>query len=393
MTPQTPPSKHTYWLPFWLGGFIGSILMVAILFAQPTNSQLNTVRVRQFARIVQPELWHADLPLTVTHLETPVAVRGIYLSSWTTGTTSSRARLISFIKKNPALNSVIIDIKDSTGILSYTGNDDTIRSLGTYSKRVRDIEKVIQEFHKHNIYVIGRVTAFEDPYLGTKKDAFVLANKEGLAWRSTKGKRQWIDPANVEYRDYLVRVSREAYSLGVDEINFDYVRYPSEGDTQNILLPDNVTKHMVMKDFFGYIDSELRQKSKIPISADVFGLTTTETTDMGIGQIWEDIIPHVDFISPMIYPSHYAPGSFGYANPAEFPGEVVARAIKGALEKNKAIGQPNSKIRPWVQDFDLGAVYDKEAVQAQISSMADLGINSYLSWDPSNRYTENAYID
>lgn len=158
------------------------------------------------------------------------------MSAWTAGTPGARARLIDFVKDSGGLNAVIIDIKDSTGIVSYTGNDDVIESLGTYSKRIRNVSSVIQEFHDNDIYVIGRVTAFEDPYLATKHDSFVLGNTNGCRWRSNRGIRQWIDPVNTEYHDYIFRIAREAYSLGFDEVNLDYVRYPSEGSTNAIAI-------------------------------------------------------------------------------------------------------------------------------------------------------------
>jgi hypothetical protein len=214
---------------------------------------------------------------------------------------------------------VIIDIKDSTGIISYKGKDPNMLAMGTYSNRIRNLSSVVKEFHKHDIYVIGRITAFEDPYLADKHDALVLKTKLGDPWYSRKGSRQWIDPSNQEYYDYLVSIAREAYSLGIDEINLDYIRYPSEGATSDMQTPESMTKSDVITKFMQYMDARLRTESSIPLSIDVFGLTTTaqQNDDLGIGQKWEQLLPYVDYICPMIYPSHYADGSFGYSNPAE----------------------------------------------------------------------------
>lgn len=384
----------------WISFGFGSLLAVTLLYGlSMSRLELSAQKfdTRHYARISHsstiPESWHQELPRTEPHIETPDVVRGIYLSAWTTGSPLQRKRILNFIKKSETINAVVIDIKDSTGIVSYTGSDPTIKDLGVYSKRIRNLPQVIKEFHDAGIYVIGRVACFEDYHLGKVNDDYVLKDLAGDPWYGSKGTRTWVDPANTEYHEYLVRLAREAHGLGVDEINFDYVRYPSEGNLKNIYVSPEKTKQAVITNFFVYLDQELRVNSVIPISADVFGLTTTGTGDMGIGQVWENIIPYVDYISPMIYPSHYAPGSFGYTNPAEFPSEIITRAIEGALEKTLKTGEPIAKIRPWIQDFNLGAQYGATEVRAQIKALEELGGGSYLSWDPRNIYTQGAYTN
>ena len=113
---------------------------------------------------------------------------------------------------------------------------------------------------------------------------------------------------------------------------------------------------------------------------------------MGIGQVWEKIIPHFDFICPMVYPSHYPAGHAGYKNPALYPYEVISRALQGANIKTKAIGENTDKIRPWLQDFDLGATYTKDLVRAQMKATYDNGLDSWMLWDPSNKYTPSALL-
>ena len=120
---------------------------------------------------------------------------------------------------------------------------------------------------------------------------------------------------------------------------------------------DNIEK------FFKYLSQEVKKEKNIPMSADLFGLTTEVTDDMGIGQVWEKALPYFDFLSPMVYPSHYPAGHAGYKNPSNYPYEVINRALISAVKKTEKIGFDKSKIRPWLQDFDLGADYDAEKVR------------------------------
>jgi len=326
-----------------------------------------------------------------THLETPSEVRAIYMSAWSAGNYSSRVRLIDFVERSDTINSVVIDIKDSTGRISYQGDNKLVTEYGSYSNRISNIKKIIKNLHEKNIYVIGRIVVFEDPYLAGKSDKFVLKDTNGKPWKNHKGVRGWIDPSEIQYHQYIYEIAKEAAHLGFDEINLDYVRYPSEGSLENILIKDDMNRRSVMKKFFESVDAELRKKEKMIISADVFGLTTTANNDLGIGQIWEDIIPLVDYIAPMIYPSHYTNNSFGYENPAEYPYQIIKITTKGAIEKTEKIGQDINKLRPWIQDFNLGAIYDASKIQLQIKALNDVGVKSYMSWDPRNIYTQKGY--
>jgi hypothetical protein len=328
------------------------------------------------------------------HIATPASVRALYMSSWVAGTASARQRLIKTIQSE-GVNAVVIDIKDATGYISYTGANPDIAKRGSYSRRIRTMPDILADLHQKNIYVIGRVSVFQDQ-LATKYDtANAVQNPDGSIWRDRKG-ISWMDQSSKKHWDYIIAIAREAYTMGFDEINLDYVRFPTDGVASDMTFPVSGVKpdkSAVIESFFSYISSQLRDISHIPLSADVFGLSTTvaDTDGVGIGQRWVSIIPYVDFLCPMIYPSHYAANSFGYTNPADHPYQVITRALQGAIEKNQSIGEPITKIRPWIQDFNMGANYDAAKVQAQIQAGLDLGIDSYLSWDPSNRYTVGGY--
>jgi hypothetical protein len=328
------------------------------------------------------------------HIETPVSVRGIYMTSWVAGSPRLRDRVVDLIETTQ-INSVVIDIKDYTGHIAFDIDNKDLKKLGSFEKRVSDIEDFVQELHDKGIYVIGRIVVFQDPQFAELWPKEAVQNMEGEIWTDRRGV-SWVDPSSSSLWEYIAILSKEAHKMGFDEINYDYVRFPTDGDLSDIvyqlsgerLLEED--KADIIREFFTYLDKEVRSKG-VPISADLFGLTTVVNGDIGIGQILENISPFVDYISPMVYPSHFALGWNGYENPAEYPYEVIYETMISAREKLIAIGEDPLKLRPWLQDFDLGASYGTTEVQAQIQAVYDAGLTSWMMWDPSNRYTKEAY--
>lgn len=326
------------------------------------------------------------------HQPRPEPLKAIYISSWVAGTSSMFNRLIALVERTE-INAVIIDIKDDTGFISFKVKDQKLAAEGTDSNRIPDIEGLIRRLHEKGIYVMGRVSTFQDP-LYTKKhpDLAVIRKSNGAVWRDRKG-LSWLDAGGKDTWEYVMRIAKESYSRGFDEINFDYIRFPTDGNMNDIAYrfydPSTLTKPAQMKLFYAYLHDEMTDAG-IPHSADLFGMTTTETGDMGIGQLFAEALPYFDFICPMVYPSHYGPGINGFKNPAAHPYEMIMYAMKGAIAKASSTGQDISKIRPWLQDFDLGATYDAAMVRAQIKAVNDAGLSSWLLWDPANRYTEGA---
>jgi len=220
-----------------------------------------------------------------------------------------------------------------------------------------------------------------------------IKNSSGAVWKDRKG-LSWIDPAAREYWDYIVRIGRATERSGFDELNFDYVRFPSDGNMHDIVYPywdERIAQKDVFLEFFSYLDARLAELN-IPISADLFGLTTTaENSDLKIGQVLEYAAPYFDYIAPMVYPSHYPPGFNGLANPAVHPYEVIHYSMTKAYERLIAATSTPTKLRPWIQDFDLGADYDDEMIRKQKQAVYDSGLTSWMSWDPANIYTKSAY--
>lgn len=328
---------------------------------------------------------------TVVHIQTPEYVRALYMSGWVAGSQDFRNSLVKIVDETE-LNAVVIDIKDSTGRISFHINDPEIEKIGSSENRIKDIKALTTLLHSKNIYIIGRISVFQDPYLTKIKPEWSIKRlSDGGVWKDRKG-LSFLDPTNKNVHDYVLNIALNSYELGFDEINLDYIRYPSDGNMKDINynLKEGKTRADNIESFFKYFSSQIKKDVNIPISADLFGLTTEVKDDMGIGQVWEKALPYFDYLSPMVYPSHYPPGHAGYKNPAQYPYEVINRALISAVTRTKAANQDISKIRPWLQDFDLGATYTKEMMQAQMKATYDNGLNSWMLWDPSNKYTPSA---
>jgi hypothetical protein len=221
-------------------------------------------------------------------------------------------------------------------------------------------------------------------------------------WRDRKG-IAWIDAGSRDAWDYLVGIAKDHYAMGFDEINFDYIRFPSDGDMSNVLYTHagTTTRVVVMDEFYSYLDSKLRSEG-IPISADLFGMVTVNQDDLGIGQKLEIALSYFDFVAPMVYPSHYPATFHGYANPNEHPGGVVQFSMTTAVERADAMDRKKGsttplttryKLRPWLQDFDYGGDYDAADVRAQIQATYDSGLTSWMLWDAGVKYTPSALED
>jgi len=196
----------------------------------------------------------------------------------------------------------------------------------------------------------------------------------------------WVDPTQKFIWDYNLDLAKEAVKIGFDEINFDYIRFPSDGDIKQIVyanLDNSEDKSRAMREFYRYTALTL---SFYPVitSADLFGMTLWRFDGLNIGQRYEDAAPYFDYISPMVYPSHYPAGFEGFNNPAQYPYEIIYRSLMRVKDK---IPHNQAKIRPWLQDFDLGADYTPEMIKLEKKATNDANGFGWLLWNASNRYT------
>lgn len=347
--------------------------------------------------------------IVVTHIPTPSPLRGAYMTSCIASGKNLRKPLTDLVDKSE-LNALVIDIKDYTGMVSFETGDDRF-VLNKNGCIIPDIKEFIAELHRKQIYVIGRVTVMQDStYTKLHPNAAVKRKSNGETWRDKKG-LSFIDPGSTEYWQYMIDLGKASHGVGFDEINYDYIRYPSDGDMSDAvyLRSASSTKPEMMKKFYVYLGKGMREAG-IPISADLFGMTTTNTDDLGIGQVLENALPNFDYVAPMVYPSHYPPNFNGWKDPNMVPYAlikfVMTRAVERAneLEAKEAgfvkststptfepTGKYADRLRPWLQDFDYGKVYTEADVRAQIKATNDAGLDSWMMWDPSNKYTPSAY--
>jgi hypothetical protein len=312
-----------------------------------------------------------------------IEAKGIYLTAYSAGSTSKIDSMIELID-NTELNAVIIDIKDYSGLVLYDSEVGMVNELGTEDNRLGDVVALIDKLHEHNIYVIARQTVFQDPVLAEKKTDWAIKSKNGGLWRDHKG-LAWVDPTQQEVWEYNLEIAKEAIGLGFDEINFDYVRFPSDGNMSLVVYTnDKKEKYEVMHDFYHFLNLRLADEPAW-VSLDLFGYAMERHDGMSIGQRLEDAVTEVDYISPMMYPSHYPSGHLGFDNPAEYPAAVFENGMKKGV--SYFTSTTKAQVRPWLQAFNLGAVYDAEKIRAQIDVIEKYTDAGWLMWNASNRYS------
>ncbi|HAH31071.1 MAG TPA: glycoside hydrolase [Elusimicrobia bacterium] len=314
-------------------------------------------------------------------------VRGIHLTCWGAGSTKNRRSIIARIKQS-VVNTVVVAVKETDGKI-YIPGVERAAELGSYEAAIPDPEGMVGDFKAAELYTVARIVMFKDNIAPKKRKDLAVRTPEGDLWRSHNG-ATWTDPYSREVWDYNLEVAIRAAKAGFDEIQFDYVRYPSEGNTARCRYskPHNSKTAMAnLGDFFKYAREKLKPYN-VKISADVFGLTTTVKDDMGIGQDLKVLVENADYVYPMMYPSHYYTGEYGLKNPNSQPYKVIDHGLKDAYSK---LGLNYSKIRPYLQDFSLGKPrYGPAEVRAQMAALRRNMLESWILWNAGNRYTWDA---
>ncbi len=332
-----------------------------------------------------------QIPVKVTHIKTPEIVRAIYMTSCIASGESLRKPLVDLIDKTQ-INSVVVDVKDYTGYISIDFGKSEY-PIGGKSCLVRDMKEFVARLHEKGVYVIARVAVMQDPTFAERNPKLAVKRKDnGGVWKDRKG-LAFVDPSYKEFWDYIKNIAIDSYNIGFDEVNFDYVRYPTDGALSNMAfngLSASTTKRDMMKKFYSYMGGAMKEQ-KIPSSVDLFGMTTTALNDLGIGQMLEDALSSFDYVAPMVYPSHYPDGFNGWKDPNMFPGPLTEFVMGEAVKRANAINLTSKSLRTWVQDFDYGKDYTVTDVRAIIKASENVGVKSYMVWDPNNRYTIAAY--
>ena len=371
-----------------------------------------------------------------------VRVKGIYVTGAMAGT-SNMDNLIALVDRTE-LNTMVIDVKNDEGRVVYDMDSALVREIGAVKEYVSDMPGLIRKCKEHGIYLIARIVAFKDPFLAENRQDLALTDKNGNIFRDKSG-LAWVNPYKREVWDYLLEIARQAASVGFDEIQFDYIRFSTDAGMSKVDFGEDALerdKEDVITEFTIYAAQELHDMG-VPLSADVYGVIIDSKLDASIvGQNYYEMAKHLDYISPMVYPSHYGPGNLGLAVPDAQPYETIFRSMKtsrkvlagmgreaenmqvsgndvsgnsisgNSISENNASGKsmdaadpkdlvPNQEIRadvrPWLQDFTATWVkghirYGPEEIRAQIQAVYDAGYEEWILWNASNRYTEGGLL-
>jgi hypothetical protein len=313
--------------------------------------------------------------------ELPAEIRGVHV---TMALASIPGKLDEYASIS-GLNTIELDVKDENGEVAFhTRAPRLARQVGS-AMRYYDPKQAATQLHKQGLYVIGRVVCFEDPILSEKRPELAIQNSGGGVWHNTAG-LGWTNPYDKRVWVYNLEIAKAAVRAGFDEIQFDYVRFPSDGDIESAVFPGKRNEAMSasIARFVHYATNRLHEMGA-RVSVDVFGLSATR--NLGIGQSPRRLSKIVDAISPMVYPSHYSSGEYGLDSPVSVPGKTVGRSLR---DFRRQMRRGKAQLRPWLEDFSFTGTTTYSHVQEQIRAARRWKSGGFLLWNPSGVYTTGA---
>lgn len=354
--------------PYVIGGVCAAVLVAGGIVLARTS----TVKVTKSAGGVHVATSSPATPAAPVPAVDPADVRSLYTPAWIFADAGKRAALIETAKAAHA-NALVIDVKDTTGVVMPEG-------LGGWVAEVRAA----------GLLPIARVVVFQDNGWAKEHREYALQNADSSLWVH-KG-LYWLDPAAPQNAQHVLEIAQRAVDLGFREINLDYVRFPTDGDVDSIRFPvyvrDTPRAPVIAKALATIRDGLKAKDPDVTLSADLYAFSFLVEGDVGIGQQITALGPSMDVIAPMIYPSHYSKGNFGFANPAAHPYEVTdGTLMKGITMLGTLPAEQQPLVRPWIQTFNLGAVYTPELVQASRQAILDnTGRDSWMAWNATANY-------
>ncbi|HEX6664005.1 MAG TPA: putative glycoside hydrolase [Gaiellaceae bacterium] len=324
----------------------------------------------------------ASRPAALQPRPLPKEVRGVHITPALAGIPGKLQQYLAL--KKDGLNTIELDVKDENGEIGFPVDVPLARTVGS-ALRYYNPQRTVAQIHQAGLYLIGRIVTFQDPILAARAPALAIRKSDGSRW-VTNGGLGWTNPYDHRVWKYNVDIAVQAAKLGFDEIQFDYVRFPSDGDLSVIRYPGAHAQPMgwTIPLFLKYARSRLKPLG-VRISADVFGLSATR--NLGIAQFPRRMAPFLDSIYPMVYPSHYVSGEYGIINPDSRPGTTVAYSLRDFREKLQG---RSTKLIPWLQDFSLGRAYSLADVQDQIQAARLEHSKGFLLWNAAGVYTVKA---
>jgi len=323
----------------------------------------------------------------------PKVVRAAYLTYYGVGDKGIRDRVLELVARTE-LNAVVIDVKGDRGLIPYRTAVPLALEAGAQGPVIiKDFDGLMASLKARNVYTIARIVAFKENVLARHRpDWAVIDTRTGKPWLDNE-KLAWVDPFREEVWDYAIAVAKEAVAKGFDEVQFDYVRFPTDGrlSAAKYSQPNNAqTRLPAIAGFLAKARRELGPTG-VFLAADVFGYTAFNENDTDIGQRVEELARHLDYICPMVYPSGYHRGIPGVRNPVAQPYEIVKESVR-LTRKRSAPG--TVQVRPWLQDFRDYAfdrrIFGVNEIRAQIRGARDGGAVGFMLWNPKNDYTGGA---
>ncbi len=326
----------------------------------------------------------------------PDSVRALYVNAWAAGSRSRMAELIR-IADQTEVNAFIIDVKESDTFLSYDSTAIALaKEIGADLRpATKWLKPLIDSLNAHGIYSIARIVVFKDRMLADKKPDMAIRHVNGSVWKDKKG-GAWVNPYDQRVWDYNIAIAKEALDMGFGELQWDYVRFPDVTNTMRATMnypgSNGKSRSDNIRDFILYSKKQLASYA-VPVTADVFGLVTHAEGDVEIGQQWETVIAAADAVLPMVYPSHYSTGHYGFVKPGAVPYQLIRVALTDAVERTKFLHDSAKvtvgEIRPWLEAMSIrGNEYGAAQVRAQIQATYDVGLKSWALWSPGSKYAE-----
>ena len=342
-------------------------------------TQISGTHSQTGSQAEQPPI-RVDKPTGQTY---PKDVRGVHVTMGLAGLPGKIDQYTSL--RAYGLNTLEVDVKDENGKVGFVtpAVPRLAREIGA-AEPYYDVASVVRKVHAAGMYLIGRVVMFEDPVLSAARPDLAVLRPDGSRWLNNGG-LGWVNPYDHRVWRYDVGIAEAAAKAGFDEIQFDYVRFPSDGDLSQIVFPHKSAqpKGTTIADFLRYASGQLHPLG-VRVSADVFGLAATH--DLGIGQVPKRIAPYLDAIYPMVYPSHFSAGEYNIPDPDTYPGRTVARALFDFRRQVKG----KTTLVPWLQDFSLAHSYGLIEVSDQIAAARRQHTGGFMLWNPEGVYTLEA---
>ncbi|MFL5598068.1 MAG: putative glycoside hydrolase [Gemmatimonadaceae bacterium] len=328
---------------------------------------------------------HPTPPVLDSLMKGTLAARGLYVFRFAANT--RRMKHLVGIADSTEINALIIDVKDEFG-LNFNSSDPIVRKNAGTQVKSANLAALVDTIRAHGILPVARIVVFKDSVTARNNPDHTIRKADGTPWRDKKG-QTWVNPYANAIWEYNFRVAEEAIKMGFGEIQFDYIRFPEPYRSlpQQVFPEQNGrSKPQVLAEFLNAARTRFA-KLGVRTTADVFGLVTSVGGALEVGQRWEPISQAVDVVLPMVYPSHYPPGSFQLPHPNADPYDVIHIAISRARERDEKLGIKGEHVRPWLQAFSIGKpTYGPHELEEQKRAVYDAGYDGWVMWEPGTRY-------